>query len=138
MQQNIVLVKYINKEVHSFKIDKDKNKVRKKLTTLCDSRFGLSEKVTWGDISEVTCSTCKEIQYEEFRKQEELERKRLEQEQLERKRLEQEELERKRLEQEELERERLEQEELERKRLEREKYAAALEEELEKVNILVY
>ena len=57
MQGYIGLVRYSCGTVHSFNLDKG-------LKSLCGKKFGIQEKITWGDSSEVTCTSCQEILYE--------------------------------------------------------------------------
>ncbi|MGF9891706.1 hypothetical protein ABEX78_23890 [Priestia megaterium] len=59
MQGYIGLVRYSCGTVHSFNLDKG-------LKNLCGNKFGLGEKITWGDPSEVTCTSCQEILYEMY------------------------------------------------------------------------
>ncbi|QJX80942.1 hypothetical protein [Priestia megaterium] len=59
MQGYIGLVRYSCGTVHSFNLDKG-------LKSLCGNKFGLGEKITWGNPSEVTCASCQEILYEKY------------------------------------------------------------------------
>jgi len=59
MQGYIGLVRYSCGTVHSFNLDKG-------LKSLCGNKFGLGEKITWSDPSEVTCTSCQEILYEMY------------------------------------------------------------------------
>ncbi|MED4284695.1 hypothetical protein P4679_22510 [Priestia megaterium] len=59
MQGYIGLVRYSCGTVHSFNLDKG-------LKSLCENKFGIGEKITWGDPSEVTCTSCQEILYEKY------------------------------------------------------------------------
>ncbi|MDU9693446.1 hypothetical protein O0Q50_19925 [Priestia aryabhattai] len=59
MQGYIGLVRYSCGTIHSFNLDKG-------LKSLCKKKFGIQEKITWGDPSEVTCTKCQEILYKKY------------------------------------------------------------------------